>query len=129
MSQDYGSATIAAVNNKRDTLPFQEPIGATVNSAGGANIVTLANGTVGGGFNAVDNAIQSQPSPHGQFALGTVGRTDAGKAALYVAFDVPVTAGAAAVTVAANHVTSATGGTYTSPHAAAAGQYGWVFLT
>jgi hypothetical protein len=129
MSQDYGSATIAAVNNKRDTLPFQEPIGATVNSAGGANIVTLANGTVGGGFNAADVPLQSQPSSHGQFALGTVGRTDAGKAALYVLADVDVTAGAAAVTVAGNHITLATGGTYTCPFGVKAGQYVWVFLT
>lgn len=122
MSQDYGSATIAGANNKRNTLPFQEPIGATVDSTGGANIVTLANGTPGGGFNAVDDKAL--------FALGTIGATDAGKVARYVAFDVPVTAGAAAVTVDGSwHATSASGGTYTAPLAAAAGQFGWVHIT
>ena len=119
----YASATINNVNNQRDSLPFQEPIGATNDITG----VILANGNIGTGFNRVDLPASALPIP--PMELATPGYTDVGKAALYVQSDVIVTAGATAVTVAAGHITAATGGTYTSPNALAAGERGWVFLT
>jgi hypothetical protein len=113
----YGSATINSVDAQRWAFPVQEPIGATNTPTP----ILIANGTPGGGLANADD--------HALFELGTPGRTTNGKAAIYVEYDVPVTAGAAAVTVAANHVTAATGGTYTSQAAAAAGQFGWVYVT
>lgn len=113
----YASCTINNVANQRGGGLYQEPIGATNDTTPD----TLANGTVGGGFAATDTTAN--------FELGQTGISDGGKASLYVVADVDVPAGSAAVTVAANHITVATGGTYTAPHAFKAGQYGWVHLT
>lgn len=118
---ELGSATINAVDNQRHAEPYQEPIGA---DTADTHPSVLANGTIGGGFNAVDGAAN--------FTLETPGVSNEGAGtidSLYVVADVPVTAGAAAVTVAAGHITAATGGTYTSPKALKAGEYGWVYLT
>jgi len=116
-----GSATINAVNNKRHSLAYQEPLGATT----GATLESLANGCIGGGFAAVDSVKN--------FELETPGASQEGAAdsldALYVQADVPVAAGAAAVTVVAGHITVATGGTYTCPRDVEAGEYVWVHLT
>ena len=116
---DYGSATINAVNNQRDSKPYQEPIGAT-------NDVTpdnLINGTIGGGFAAVDT------NPN--FTITTPGQTDGGKAAYYAVADVDIAANSTAVVlnVGTGHITAATGGTYTARSAIKTGQYGWVSLT
>lgn len=117
MSKEYGSATINAVNNVRNTLPFQEPIGATNDTVPD----TLANGTIGGGFAATD----TKPN----FELETVGSSDQVKPSLYVMADVDVGAGVTVATVASGHITAATGGTYTVVKAVKAGEYCWVHET
>jgi hypothetical protein len=118
---ELGSATIAAVNNQRHSLAAQEPIGASTS----AMPLSLANGTIGGSFAAADSAPNFTLETPGIAAVKGADAVDS----LYVQADVPVTAGAAAVTVVSGHITVATGGTYTSPQALAAGEYGWVYLT
>lgn len=69
--------------------------------------------------------IPQPPFALGQSALGTDNSTW-----VFVQADVPVTAGANAVTVNANfHITAATGGTYTAQVAFAANEFGWVKKT
>lgn len=115
----YGSGTFNAVDSKRNPYPAQDPIGATVDPTD--DVVTLANGTIGGGFSHADDVAQ--------FALGTPGRTDAEDGAIYVQTDVDIVADSTALLVVGTSVTAATGGTYTSPVDALAGQYLWVFVT
>lgn len=112
-----GSATINAVNSQRHAVPVQDPIGDST----GYQDSSLRNGCIGGGFSVADDAAN--------FALETPGYSADAKAALYVEADVDILAGNTVVTVAAGHITAATGGTYTAPVAIATGQFGWVHLT
>ena len=128
MANEYGSNTINNINNQRNSLPFQEPIGS---SNTGISPVTLVNGTIGGGFARMDETPQ--------FATGTIGRASAvsptGRTAYYAvsAAGVTVPTGATGCTVGGLPtgavITSSTGGTYNSPNRLASGQYGWVYAT
>lgn len=118
---ELGSATIDAVDNQRHSLAAQEPIGASTSLQPNS----LANGTIGGSFAAVDSAPNFTLETPGIAAVKGADAVDS----LYVQADVPVTAGAAAVTVVDGHITVATGGTYTCPKTVKAGEYVWVYLT
>lgn len=118
MPGQLGSATINAVNNKRHTLAFQEPLGATT----GFIDPSLVNGTIGGGFNAIDSVALFPITNPGYAVNGTPGAV---AAAQYVVADVDAPAGT--VTVVAGHITVAGAGGHVLHLPIVAGEYAWVY--
>lgn len=118
----FGSATINAVNNKRNNHPYQEPIGETTGDMDNS----LINGCIGGGFAAADSIQNFELNTQGVSTFSSSGGVDS----LYVLADVDVPAGTADAVVGPNgHITAATGGSYTVPLGVKAGEYCWAYLT
>jgi hypothetical protein len=122
MPGQLGSATVNAVNNKRNNHPYQEPIGATTGDMDNS----LINGCIGGGFAAVDSIENFALNTQGVSTFSPTGGVDS----LYVLAMVDVPAGTADAVVGPDgKISAATGGSYTVPLDVKAGEYCWAYLT